>query len=82
MTSHPIDWKLTPIADLDRHKFTGRTIEGQTLTGYLAYEPRTPHGPACFDLDYMSEIIEQHPAGHNTLHPTYQWITVYKETKP
>lgn len=77
-----IDWKHMPLPELNRHRFIARTQEGQTLDGYLAYEPQTPHGPCCFDWDYMTEVIERHPAGHNVLHPSIRAINVLKEVKP
>lgn len=46
-----IDWKRTPLPELNRHRFIAITQEGQTLDGYLSYEPDGMHGPTCFDWD-------------------------------
>lgn len=79
--SESIDWEHTPLEDLHRHRFIARTCEGQTLDGYLSFEPITSDGPRCFDWDYMTEVIEQDTNGHNTLHQPISAINVLKETK-
>lgn len=77
-----IDWKRTPLSELNRHRFIAVTQEGQTLDGYLSYEPDGMHGPTCFDWDYLTEVIERHPAGHNVLYPGFRLIDVLEEVKP
>lgn len=79
--SESIDWQHMPLSKLHRHRFIARTQEGQTLDGWLSYESRSPHGPCCFDWDYMTEVIEQNADGHNILHPAILAINVLKETR-
>lgn len=77
-----IDWRHTPLAELNRHRFIAVTREGQTLDGYLSYEPDGIHGPCCFDWEYMAELLLRHPAGYNVLNPAIRAINVLGEVKP
>lgn len=76
-----LDWRLTPLNNLNHHRFEAHTMEGQTLTGWLCYEPEASHGPTCFDADYLTEILIQHRDGINRLTPTFTTITVYKDVR-
>lgn len=77
-----LDWKHLPLRALNKHRFIAITQEGQTLDGYLSYEPSTVHGPTLFDCDYLTELIQHHPAGHNVLYPGIRAINVLEEVKP
>lgn len=79
--SESIDWEHTPLKDLHRHRFIAITQEGQTLDGWLCYESRSPHGPCCFDWDYMAEVIVRRPDGHNVLHPSIRALNVLEEVR-
>lgn len=79
--SESIDWEHMPLSKLHRHRFIIRTLEGQTLDGWLFYESRSPHGSCCYDWDHLTEIIKQCPDGYNVLYPSILSINVLKETK-